>query len=728
MNINYTPPECIKKTGEEVIYCVPFDRDVSGGFVSGGYAAVTKRALYITRADKVIKEYPLCECEEISCNSMIGGGELVVKSKSGTGAERAVLFSSKHISRFASVAAGAQLLIEGSDRRIENREYETVCPNCGRGLPKTKNCPHCRGGSKHAKSRIADICRDNKKSFVIISLLMLLSSLLSIAGPDVQKRFIDASIVNNNGTLSDVAEFVLVMLVITVLTIAVNILKNLACARLGTSVALKLRQKLYYKVQILTMSFIDDRRPGMIMNRIMGDPNAVKDFMQDAFGNMFAMIITMVLALVYMITIDPVLTLVSVIFVPVVVVLTALWRKNVHRRFHMQWKKNDKANSALQDVISGMRVVKSFGKEKQESENIDSVNIEYAALQKKNEVFWATFYPWLIFIMGAGIYFVTFFGGFDVLNSRMSIGTLTQFIAYAGILYGPLDWLTRLPQMIARTATSIERIYDILDEEPDISEPPDAVEHEINGEIELKNVTFGYHSYDPVLKNIDLKVKPGEMIGLVGASGTGKSTLINLLMHLYEADDGEILIDGVNINNIKSDCYHSQLGIVLQETFLFSGTILNNLRFAKPDASLEEIIMAAKMANAHDFICKTPDGYNTYVGEHGYNLSGGQRQRIAIARAILNDPRLLILDEATSNLDTESEFLIQKALSRLTTGRTTFAIAHRLSTLKDADRIVVIEGHAIAEVGSHEELLHKKGIYYSLVTAQLEMQTLEDIE
>ncbi len=728
MNINYTPPECIKNTGEEVIYCVPYDRDVSGGFVRDGYAVVTRRALYITRADETVKKYPLDECEEISCNSMIGGGELVVKPKASGQTERAALFSSRHISRFASVAAGAQLLIEGSDRRIENREYETICPNCGRGLPKTRHCPHCKGGSKRATSRIADICRDSKKSFVIIALLMILSSVLSIAGPAVQKQFIDSALVGQDGTMADVAQFVLVMLVITVLTIIVNILKNLACARLGTSVALKLRQKLYYKVQILTMSFIDDRRPGMIMNRIMGDPNVVKDFMQDTFGNMFAMIITMVMALVYMITINPILTLESVVFVPVVIVLSLLWRKNVHRRFHMQWKKNDKANSALQDVISGMRVVKAFGKEQQESENIDSVNMEYAALQKKNEVFWATFYPWLIFIMGAGIYLVTFFGGFDVLNSRMSIGTLTQFISYAGILYGPLDWLTRLPQMISRTATSIERIYDILDEEPDITEPPDAVEHKIKGNIELKNVTFGYHSYEPVLKNIDLKVKRGEMIGLVGASGTGKSTLINLLMHLYEVDDGEILIDGVNINNIKSDCYHSQLGIVLQETFLFSGTILNNLRFAKPDATLEEIITAAKMANAHDFICKTPDGYNTYVGEHGYNLSGGQRQRIAIARAILNDPRLLILDEATSNLDTESEFLIQKALSRLTSGRTTFAIAHRLSTLKDADRLVVIDGHSIAEIGTHKELLDKKGIYYSLVTAQLEMQTLEDIE
>ena len=215
-------------------------------------------------------------------------------------------------------------------------------------------------------------------------------------------------------------------------------------------------------------------------------------------------------------------------------------------------------------------------------------------------------------------------------------------------------------------------------------------------------------------------VKPGEMIGIVGASGTGKSTLINLLMRLYETDDGRILVDGTDMKDISRKSYHSQLGVVLQETFLFSGTIIDNIRFSKPDATTEEIIRAAKLANAHDFICALPDGYNTYVGEKGYTLSGGERQRIAIARAILPDPRILILDEATASLDTESEFMIQKALERLTKGKTTFAIAHRLSTLKNADRIMVIDGHHIAEIGTHSELLDRKGIYYNLYTAQIQ--------
>ena len=244
--------------------------------------------------------------------------------------------------------------------------------------------------------------------------------------------------------------------------------------------------------------------------------------------------------------------------------------------------------------------------------------------------------------------------------------------------------------------------------------------------MEFRNVTFGYKSYEPILEHLQLTVTPGEMIGLVGSSGAGKSTLINLLMRLYDVDDGQICLDGIDLRDISPESLHRQIGVVLQETFLFSGTIFDNIRFAKPEATREEVIQAAKLANAHDFISRCPDGYDTYVGEHGYNLSGGERQRVAIARAILHNPRLLILDEATSALDTETEYQIQEALGRLTKGRTTFAIAHRLSTLRSADRIVVIDKHHIAEVGSHTELMRKKGIYYGLVMAQLEMHKVRE--
>lgn len=303
----------------------------------------------------------------------------------------------------------------------------------------------------------------------------------------------------------------------------------------------------------------------------------------------------------------------------------------------------------------------------------------------------------------------------------MTVGQLVQFVTYSGYLFGPLSWMTHLPRAVMQMITSLNRIYDVLDEEPMLANKEDCKAFPINGAFTFEDVSFGYQTYEPVLENISFSVEPGEMIGLVGASGTGKSTLINLIMRLYDVDQGKITLDGYDLRDIEMESLHSQVGVVLQETFLFSGSILANIRFAKQDATLEEVIRAARAANAHDFICKTPDGYNTYVGEHGYNLSGGERQRIAIARAILNNPRILILDEATSALDTESEFLIQQALDRLVKGRTTFAIAHRLSTLRNADRLVVIDRHGVAEIGTHNELLEKQGIYYGLVNAQLKM-------
>ena len=557
---------------------------------------------------------------------------------------------------------------------------------------------------------------------------MLFSSLVGLAGPMFQQRFIDNTLMSDHGSFQEVIRFTLIMAVITVFSIITRYLRSLWSAKLGAGISMDIRGRLYQKMQVLTLSFIQDRRPGELMNRINNDSANIRKFMEDAFGSIFYLIVLMTGAIIVMLTISPGLTLLSIVFLPLAVALSVGFRKVIHRKFHMQYSRGDDNNSALQDVISGIRVVKSFGKEKYESDRFKTISANYARIQKNNEVFWASFYPMLTFIMGMGIYFVTALGGLKTLDGGLSVGQLLQFTTYATMLYGPLGWMTHLPRMIVQMLTSLERIYDVLDEQPKIRNRENPVSRQIQGNVVFKDVSFGYRSYETVLEKINFEIKMGEMIGIVGASGTGKSTLINLVMHLYDVDDGELLIDGININDYRIEDFHRQLGVVLQETFLFSDTILNNMRFAKPDATYEEIIRAAKMANAHDFICKTPNGYNTYVGEKGYNLSGGERQRIAIARAILNDPKLLILDEATSSLDTESEYLIQKALQRLTAGRTTLAIAHRLSTLKDADRLIVIDGHKIAECGSHNELLEKKGIYYKLVTAQLQMQTLKEGE
>jgi ATP-binding cassette subfamily B protein len=297
-----------------------------------------------------------------------------------------------------------------------------------------------------------------------------------------------------------------------------------------------------------------------------------------------------------------------------------------------------------------------------------------------------------------------------------------MFTGYLGMFYGPLQWLTNLADSVPRSLTAAERIFEVLDTEPEVADTENAVPlPHIQGDVEFRNVYFGYDRNKPILKDVSLHVRPGEMIGLVGKTGAGKSTFINLVCRFYDPQMGQVLIDGVDVRAVRLSDLRSQIGVVLQEPFLFSGTIAENIAYGKPDATPEEIMRAAKAANAHDFIMKFPDGYDTQVGERGGRLSGGERQRISIARAILHDPRILIFDEATSAVDTETEKQIQEAIERLVQNRTTFAIAHRLSTLRKADRIVVIDDGRIVEVGTHDELLDLRGHYWRLVQMQTDL-------
>ena len=714
---------------EELWYCVPLDllydrkNKVAEEKFAGKeqFIAVTTKRILVLNGNEISYERNLADCEEVKCETMVGCG--IVTAKVGGAQELVARFSMRHIERVAYVARGADLLAKGDKEKIISHEYEKYCEKCGRALPGTSKCPKCDGKNVIIK-KFTDLCGGYQWKLLGISAIMLLSSAISILMPYVQKNFIDNVLATKSGTMADVAKFVGIMLALTAVNVTLYILKNWWCVLLGSQLSMDLRRKLYTKIQRLSMSFMNKRKPGELMNRVSGDTSQIRRFMEEVFGGMLSALITMIASLIIMISIDAKMTLYSTSLIVLVFVITRLYWSYIHKIFHRQWVKDDKLRSGLQDVISGMRVVKSFGQEEAEVTKFKALTADFAQVQKKNETFWALFYPMLTFIMGVGSYIAIYFGGVDVLEGGMTVGTLMQFVTYTGYLYGPLGWMTHLPRSVMQMITSLNRIYDVLDEEPAIKDGVEAKDVEIQGDVTFKDVTFGYNSYDPVLEHIDLEVKKGEMIGLVGASGTGKSTMINLIMRLYDVDRGAILVDGVDVREIKQESFHDQIGVVLQETFLFSGTILNNIRFANPKATMEEVILAAKAANAHDFIVKTPDGYNTYVGERGFNLSGGERQRIAIARAILTNPRLLILDEATSALDTESEYLIQQALDRLTEGRTTFAIAHRLSTLRNADRLVVIDGHSIAEVGTHDELMEKKGIYHGLVTAQLQMAKL----
>ncbi len=724
---------CLKDT-EEIKYAVPIDLayDVNGKAVVEEYGndlffVATDRRIVVMNGENPAFSEDVKNIEKVKCEHMVGCGIITVTYNDGL--EKCIArVSMKQIERAAYAIRGAQAIVKAvrnkksADKaeKITSTEYEKYCPRCGRALPGTSKCPYCDGKTDLVKKFFA-LCGEYVGKFMLISLIMLLITGVDVVKPMVQRWFVDEQLYNGSGTWKGLIFFVLVSALMLVVTVFLQVWKNLNAAKLGSLLSMSLREKLYYKLQILSLSFINKRKTGELMNRISGDTNTVRNFFQDVFGDMVSVLFTMLVSLIVMITISPIMTLIEFGFVAVSFVIMRAFRHRIHLRYHRQWLKNDALSNNIQDVISGMRVVKTYGTEERESKRFSEKSMDYANVEVRNERFWAILFPIITFLIGLGTYIAVYMGGNRVLFGHMTMGQLLQFLTYSGYLFGPLNWMTHLPRMIIQMVTSLNRIYDVLDEEPRIKDGKDSRKVDIKGEFRFDNVSFGYNTYEPVLEDVSFDVKPGEMIGLVGASGTGKSTMINLIMRLYDPDQGKIYLDGVDLKDINIESLHSQIGVVLQETFLFSGSILDNIRFAKPEATLPEIIQAAKAANAHDFICKTPDGYNTYVGEHGYNLSGGERQRIAIARAILNNPKLLILDEATSALDTESEFLIQQALNRLIKGRTTFAIAHRLSTLREANRLVVIDKHGIAEIGTHNELLEKKGIYYGLVTAQLMM-------
>ncbi len=707
-----------KFTNESTEYCIFPGLNAKGEFSSTTVLGATKSGIFLLD-DLGDEFYPFESIENITNRTQTNGAILTV-TKNG---EEFLLArcTLKEVSRFSGFIRGAKLLLKGeNEKKIVLREREKYCIKCGRVLPGTAKCPKCDKSGRNLKRFVA-LCKPYKWILLAITLLMFTDSGINLLQGQILRVFMDDHLIAGSGTVSDVLQFFAVYFGVIIFGLVVYFLKAYLCGSLGVKVGFRLRKELSDHLQKLSLSFLSSRNNGEVVERVIGDTSRVKGFISDAMCSAFNQAVTIIAVAIVLLVMNWKLALITFVFAPFVLIFTKTFWPKIHKIFHRQWRKTDSCQNRLQDILSGIRIVKTYGKEGEETKKFIALNEELAKIQHKNEKFFATFYPIITLLLTLSTYLIMYFGGLDVLGGSMTPGELMQFVTYTGMLLGPLSWMSFLPRRIVQTTTSLERIYDVLDETPEIISKENAVKKEIKGNIDINDIVFGYRSYEPVLEGVSLSVKPGEMIGLVGASGTGKSTLINLVMRLYDTDEGEILIDGTDIKDWDVENYHSQIGVVLQETFLFAGSVMDNICFAKPTATKKEVILAAKAANAHDFICKLPDGYNTYIGEKGHKLSGGEKQRIAIARAILNGPKLLILDEATSSLDTESEYQVQTALERLRKNRTTIAIAHRLSTLRNADRIAVIEGKKIAEIGTHNELLKKRGIYYSLVTAQLQM-------
>lgn len=483
-----------------------------------------------------------------------------------------------------------------------------------------------------------------------------------------------------------------------------------------------LRAEVFAALQRLSLSYFENRSTGEIMSRVNADTEHVERIFVDGLEGMLIATLTLVGIAGVLLALDWKLALLAFLPIPVLVLAATLFTRRVHRYYHAIRKQAAELNAYLQDALSGIRETMGFNRQAYEQARFDRLSRRYAESNLKAMYLWSVYSPGMVFAGSLGAVLILWYGAGAVAAGTLTIGELVMFLSYLALFYVPINQIHSVNHMLQHALAASERVFEILDQRPEVEDRPGAVAPatRLAGAVRFERVSFAYRPDLPVLENIMLDVRAGERVALVGPSGAGKSTMLKLLMRFYDARAGRVTIDGVDVRDLPLAFLRSQIGLVQQEPFLFNGTVRENLLYGDPDADQARLEAAARAARAHDFIAALPEGYDTWIGERGVKLSVGQKQRLSIARVLLKDPPIVVFDEATSNIDTETEVRIREALANLTRGRTTFIIAHRLSTLQSVDRIVVVDRGRIVEAGAHDELMLLGGTYAGLYEAQFQ--------
>lgn len=718
--------ETAKRLGtddEALRFIVVCDLDANSHYGTSLLCVTNKRSFVLDEAGGQLAVLPHADAAEAKVRRMYGNARLVAKTKDGDTTE--LTRFTYAVASLCDMAADYIMAVAGGED--EARALATVeatydklmlfCPKCGRRLLHPgADCINCQSKGK-TFTKLAQYLKPEIPNLIVCLFLSLISTALTMVPPTMISTLVDDILPGRD--LAGLYRIVALLMATHISFCIIGMIRSYRLRLSGDKVVYSLRNDVFAKAQHLSMRFYDKTSTGSVINRISGDTNTIQAFMLRVTQEVVTQFFSMIGIAVIMFAMNYRLALLTLAPIPFIVMGSRIFGKKIKPFYRRIWRKWVAVTAVLTDALPGIRVIKAFSAEKRSGESFRQYNTAWLDVDKKSARI-STSFPFIVnFFVTCGTMLIWGIGGGWVITSdgALSVGTLVAFMSYASMFYTPINFFANLNDSYQSALSSAERVLDILDAE-DEADTGKGNCPAIRGKIEFKNVNFSFDRTKMTLSDINLTIEPGDIVGIVGTTGAGKSTLVNLLMRFYDGYDGEILVDGIDIRKIDLGYYRSQIGYVQQESMMFRDTIFNNIAFSKPDAQVEEVFHAAEVANAHEFIARQPDGYEAMLGERGVGLSGGEKQRLSIARTVLMNPRMLIFDEATASVDSETESQIQSAIESLISGRTTIMIAHRLSTLRKANKIIVLDQGKILEMGTPEELLAAKGKYYKLIQIQ----------